>query len=78
MLSSCSLVGSATTGTGTATGVAVMLLLLLVILAGSWGAGALFTRRPSFSIFRWSLGGGTGLVAELGRMEVAGEDAEPF
>lgn len=29
------------------------------------GAGALLTRRPSFSIRRWSLGGGTGFAFGL-------------
>lgn len=48
-------------GSVTAVGVGEVMLLLLLILAGSWGAGALFTSLPSFSILRWSLGGGTGL-----------------
>jgi hypothetical protein len=57
MLSSCSFVGS------------VLLFWLtgvtaaLAVLAGTWGAGARFTRRPSFSMRRWSLGGGTGFTA---------------
>lgn len=57
MLSSCSFVGS------------VLLLwpigvaAIVAVLAGTWGAGALFTRRPSCSMRRWSLGGGTGFAA---------------
>jgi hypothetical protein len=65
MLSSCSLVGSAAAGGGVAVAEAIVLvtLLLLLILAGSCGAGALFTILPSFSTLRWSRGGGTGFVA---------------
>lgn len=56
MLSSCSLVGGSVEGAVVVVamaGVAVVILLLLfVIRAGSWGAGALLTSLPSFSIFR--------------------------
>lgn len=62
MLSSCSLVGSVTVvGVDGSAVVVAVILLLFVIRAGNWGAGARFTILPSFSIFKWSRGGGTGL-----------------
>jgi hypothetical protein len=48
-------------GTGMATGVTLG-GSGAAALAGSCGGGALFTSRPSFSIRRWSRGGGTGLA----------------
>lgn len=78
ILSSCSLVGSASaTGVvGTTVGI---LLLLLLILAGSWGAGVLFTILPSFSTLRWSLGGGGGTAGfGGGAVDWIGVVAVPF
>lgn len=53
--------------------------MTVVVRAGNCGAGALFTNRPSFSILRWSRGGGAGLTgvvtnggSELGGLPVAG------
>lgn len=67
ILSNCSLVGSTTAvGVVTAVGRDVVLVFALLLLgkrAGTCGAGALFTKRPSFSILRWSRGGGAGFVA---------------
>lgn len=67
ILSNCSLVGSTTAvgGVTVAGGdvVVVLTVLLLGRRAGTCGAGALFTKRPSFSILRWSRGGGAGFVA---------------
>lgn len=40
----------------------VLLLMVVIVLAGTWGAGSLFISRPSFSILKWSLGGGIGFA----------------
>lgn len=66
MLSNCSRVGSVTIDVLLPPIGGALMLLLLIVLAGSWGAGALFTSRPSDSIFRWSLGGGTGFGGTWG------------
>lgn len=73
MLSNCSTVGCTAPDVGAAATV-------VVPLAGTCGAGALFTSRPSFSMRRCSRGGGIGTCTAEGAKGADGgaTTTEPF